>query len=158
MRRAERQITDPSVINDILDRALTTSIGLCADNQPYVVPMSYGYEMVGDELHVYLHGAKEGHKLDVIRSNSACCLEFHTDVTPIAGDAACNHSTAYASVIAFGNIEILEDANDKIHGLTTIMKTQTKKDFTFNEQQASAVAVMRFVSKEFTGKRHEMPS
>jgi hypothetical protein len=38
MRRKEQQIHDTSAIEDILSRAMVCRLGLCEDNQPYVVP------------------------------------------------------------------------------------------------------------------------
>ena len=62
MTRRERQVTDINEIIKILDTAKVLHLGLCVDNEPYVVPMNYGYEMDGDKLTVYLHGARQGKK------------------------------------------------------------------------------------------------
>ena len=42
MTKRERQITDPEQILDILNRGKVLHLGLCVDNEPYVVPMNYG--------------------------------------------------------------------------------------------------------------------
>ena len=43
MTKRERQITDPVQIRRILDESKILHLGLCVDNEPYVVPMNYGY-------------------------------------------------------------------------------------------------------------------
>lgn len=44
-------------------------LGMFDENYPYVVPLHYGYEMKDGKLTFYVHGAKEGHKLDCLRKN-----------------------------------------------------------------------------------------
>jgi nitroimidazol reductase NimA-like FMN-containing flavoprotein (pyridoxamine 5'-phosphate oxidase superfamily) len=44
MRRKEREIKDVAAIEDILKRAFVCRLGLCEDNQPYVVPLCHGYK------------------------------------------------------------------------------------------------------------------
>ena len=56
MTRRERQVTDPEKILEILQRSKVVHLGLCDGNQPYVVPMNYGYEMEEGRLTLYLHG------------------------------------------------------------------------------------------------------
>ena len=60
MTKRERQITDPQQILSILDRAKVLRLGLAVDNEPYVVPMNYGYVMEDGKLTLYLHSAVRG--------------------------------------------------------------------------------------------------
>ena len=51
MRRFEREVTDPVLINEMLKLMDTAYIGVNdADGIPYVVPLSFGYEMTDTEL------------------------------------------------------------------------------------------------------------
>ena len=45
LTKRERQLTDPDQIRRILDTAKVLHLGLAVDNEPYVVPMNYGYTM-----------------------------------------------------------------------------------------------------------------
>ena len=100
-----------------------------------------------------MHGAKEGHKLDLIRENAKSCIELECDVEPISGgDIACKYSSSYSSIIAKGVCEIVEDSTEKLRGLNILMKHQTGKEFEINEQMAKAVTVMKFTAKEFSAK------
>ena len=67
--RREREVTDINEILSILDKAKVLHLGLVDGDEPYVVPMNYGYVMEDGKLTVYLHGAKVGRKLDVMRAN-----------------------------------------------------------------------------------------
>ena len=38
-------------------------------DEPYVVPMNYGYTLEDGELCIYLHGATVGRKIDIMKKN-----------------------------------------------------------------------------------------
>ena len=56
-----------------------------------------------------------------------------------------------------GTAEILEDVEEKEKGLSILMKTQTGKDFEFNEQLVSIVSVIKITVSEYTAKRRPLP-
>ena len=60
MTKRERQVTDEQQIRGILDRAKFLHLGLAVNNEPYVVPMSYGYTHENGRLVLYLHSAVRG--------------------------------------------------------------------------------------------------
>ena len=64
MTRRERQVTDEAQITAILDAGKVLHLGLAVDNEPYVVPMNYGYTRENGKLVMYLHSAVRGKKLD----------------------------------------------------------------------------------------------
>ena len=67
--KREREVTDPQQIRYILDTAKVLHLGMVDGDEPYVIPMNYGYTMEDGELTLYLHGATKGRKLDVLRAN-----------------------------------------------------------------------------------------
>ena len=67
--RRELQITDINEIKEILDKGTVLHLGLVDGDEPYVVPMNYGYTLVDGKLTIYLHGATAGRKLDIMRVN-----------------------------------------------------------------------------------------
>ena len=69
MRRKDREILDLDKIESIIAGARYMHLGMFDENYPYVVPLHYGYEMKDGKLTFYVHGAKEGHKLDCLRKN-----------------------------------------------------------------------------------------
>ena len=154
--RREREVTDMNEILGILDRARIVHVGMIDGDRPYVVPMNYGYTMDDSGLTLYLHGATAGRKLDVLRVNPRVFIEMDTDVVPFDGPAACQHGTCYSSIMGDGVAEIIEDAEGKIHGLTILMKTQTGKDFTFDDKMVSIVSVIKIDVAEYTAKHRPM--
>lgn len=158
MTRRELEVTDQAQIIEILNKCKVLHLGLIDGNKPYIVPMNYGYTMENGKLTIYLHGASKGHKLDVIRANPVCCFEMECEVHPFEGVLPCQYGTTYYSLMGEGNITIIDDVEEKMQALTTLMKTQTNKDFTFNERLVSIVAVMRIDADIYTAKHRPLPA
>lgn len=78
MRRFENQVHDREMIRAILDNILIVNLGINDGDYPYVVPLSFGYEMTEEQLLIYLHCAREGHKVDLWRKNPKVSLTFST--------------------------------------------------------------------------------
>lgn len=158
MTRRELQITDREEILDILDRSMIVHIGLVDGDEPYVVPMNYGYTMDEEgRLTLYLHGATQGRKLDLMRKNPKVFIEMECDVKQFEGDVACRYGTAYKSLMGSGTAEILNDPEEKMRCLSLFMKTQTGKDFEFNEKLVKVVSIIKIHVKEYTAKRRNAP-
>ena len=157
MTKRERQITDPNQIKAILDTAQVLHLGLAVDNMPYVVPMNYGYVMNDGKLTLYLHGATRGKKLDMIRKNPIVFFEMDCDRVPFDGVMPCQYGLAYSSVMGQGTATIVEDVEEKKQAMTVLMKTQTGKDFTFEDRLVSMVAVIRIDVSEYTAKHRPIP-
>ena len=157
MTKRELQVTDPQQIQAILDTAKVLHLGLCVDNEPYVVPMNYGYIMEGGKLVLYLHCATQGKKLDMIRANPRVFFELDCDRMPFEGDKPCQYGLVYSSVMGRGTARILEDTEEKIQAMTLLMKTQTGKDFDFTDRLVSIVSVIRIDVAEYTAKHRPLP-
>lgn len=157
MTRREREVTDTNKILEILDKAKVLHLGLVDGDEAYVVPMNYGYTYENDKLTLYLHGARRGRKLDLIRQNPKVFFEMDCDIVPFEGEVACKYGITYSSIMGRGLAEIVEDPEEKMKALSVLMKTQTGKDFEFNEKLVSVVAVIRIDVSEFTAKCRPAP-
>ena len=157
MTRREFEVTDQAVIRDILEQSKVLRLGLVDDGMPYVVPMNYGYELEEGKLTLYLHSAVKGYKLDVIAKNPVCCFEMDCGVTPFEGKVPCPYGITYYSLMGRGEICLVEDAAEKERAMTLLMKTQTGKDFEFNERLVSIVSVLRIDVSVYTAKHRPLP-
>ena len=72
MRKVEREIRDQAEILAIMNEALVCRLGFSDEGTPYVVPMNFG---LGENC-LYLHCAREGRKLDILRKNDRVCFEM----------------------------------------------------------------------------------
>ncbi len=157
MTRRERQITDKEQITRVLDTGKVLHLGLAVDNEPYVVPMNYGYTEEDGKLVVYLHSAVRGKKLDMIRANPKVFFEISCDLLPFEGEKPCQYGLAYSSVMGRGTARIVEDVEEKKRAMSILMKTQTGKDFSFADRLVSMVAVIRIDVSEYTAKHRPLP-
>lgn len=157
MTRREREVTDINKILEILDKCKVLHLGLVDGDEAYVVPMNYGYTYENDKLTLYLHGARRGKKIDLMRANPKVFFEMDCDIVPFEGEVACKYGITYSSIMGKGKAEIVEDPVEKMKALSILMKTQTNKDFEFNEKLVSVVAVIRIDVTEFTAKHRPAP-
>ena len=157
MTKRERQITDEHQIRAILDAAKVLHLGLAVDNEPYVVPMNYGCTWENGKMVLYLHSALQGKKLDMIRANPKVFFVMDCDLTPFEGEKPCQYGLSYSSVMGRGEARIVEDVEEKKKAMSILMKTQTGKDFTFEDRLVSIVAVVRIDVSEYTAKYRPVP-
>ena len=157
MTKRERQITDPQQIQHILDTAKVLHLGLCVDNEPYVVPMNYGYTLEGEKLVLYLHSAVQGKKLDMICANPKVFFELECDLQPFEGRLPCQYGCAYSSVMGRGEARLVDDVEEKKKAMSILMKTQTGKDFSFEDRLVSIVTVVRIDVAQYTAKHRPLP-
>ena len=157
MTKRELQITDLNEIQAILDTAKVLHLGMAVNNEPYVVPMNYGYTMEEGKLTLYLHSAVRGKKLDMLRANPRVFFELNCHRKPFEGEKPCQYGLSYSSVMGWGAAVLVEDVEEKMKAMTVLMKTQTGKDFSFNEKLVSMVAVVRIDVAEYTAKHRPVP-
>ena len=156
MRRTDREITNTEDILKIVDKAKILHLGLFDKDFPYIVPLHYGYEYNNGVFLFYLHGAKEGHKLDLIRVNPNACIELECNVELISGgENPCKYSSTYGSFIGRGKAEILSNPKEKLKGLELLMKNQTGRSFHIDESMAVSVEVIKVTVSDFTAKARQ---
>ena len=130
MRRSEKEITERSAIDEIINRCLVCRLALSDGGIPYVIPMNFGYE--GNTL--YFHTAREGRKLDILRKNNQVCFELDTDVEIIAAEDAAGWGARYCCVIGFGTASLVDDPVEKRKAYDSIMPVAGR-------QEATSVAI-----------------
>ena len=157
MTKRERQVTDPKKIMDIMDAGKVLHLGLAVNDEPYVVPMNYGYTMENEKLVLYLHSAVRGKKLDMIRANPKVFFEIDCDRVPFESELPCQYGLSYSSVMGKGIAHIVDDVEEKKKAMSILMKTQTNKDFTFDDRLVSVVAVIRIDVEAYTAKHRPIP-
>ena len=157
MTKRERQITDESRIREILDKSRVVHLAMCVNNEPYVVPMNYGYTMDEGKLTLYLHCATRGKKLEMLQANPRVFFEMDCDRMPFEGDKPCQYGLVYSSIMGRGIARIIEDVEEKKQAMSILMKTQTGKDFSFDDKLVSIVSVIRIDAAEYTAKHRPLP-
>lgn len=157
MRRKDREVTDPAEIRDILDRAKVVHVAMLDGDTPYVLPMNYGYVLENGQLKLYLHSALQGRKLEVLRRNGHVGFCMECDLMPVAGETACKYGMAFSSVVGSGTAAPVTDMEEKKAGLAALMRTQTGREFSFDDRMTEHVAVICITATEFSAKKHPLP-
>ncbi len=153
MRRADREVTDPEKILEMVRRCTCCRIGFCDDGKVYIVPLSFGFAKTGNTYVFYFHSAREGRKLDLIRKNPDVGFEMDSDYEIIAGDVACDYSARFRSIIGNGTLSMVESMEEKRLGLTLIMEQQAgRQDWVFHDKMVDAVAVFKLTVTEMSCK------
>lgn len=84
------------------------------DNYPYAIPINYVY----DGEHIYLHSAKQGHKIDALKRNPkvSLCVVAKGDVVPE------EFTTYFRSAIVFGRARLVEEDDEKVEALWKLLR------------------------------------
>jgi len=151
MRQAEREIKDRGAIDDLMNRATVCRLGLVDGDEPYIVPMNFGY----DGKSLFFHCAKERRKIDILRRHDKVCFEIDLDTAVVKGDVACKFSMRYRSIMGVGRAHLVEDAEGKRHGLNLIMSHYTKGPFEYAERGFDLALVIRVDIEGISGKRSQ---
>ena len=150
MRKHEKEITDRGEMEDILSRVEVVRVAMCDGEEPYVVPVNFGYR----DGCLYFHCAPEGHKLDILRRNNRVCFEAATDINLLLDKTGgCGCTTHYLCVMGRGRAEILEDTEAKLEGLRVLMAHYTDAETEFPEKLVERTGVVRITVESMTGKR-----
>jgi nitroimidazol reductase NimA-like FMN-containing flavoprotein (pyridoxamine 5'-phosphate oxidase superfamily) len=150
MRRSDKEVRSREEIDAIIRSADVCRLAFAADDEPYLVPISFGYDGVA----LYIHTAKTGRKIDFIERNSKVCFEFESNVK-LREDArdACKWTFDFESVIGYGTVTELEALDDKARGLNEIMKHYSGRDWIIEPPHLTTTRVWRITIDSVTGKR-----
>jgi len=150
MRRKDKEIQSKDLIEQVIVKAQVCRLGLCKDNMPYIVPISFGY----DGASIYFHTAIEGMKLDYIGANKQICFEFEHEVRVIPDEnEACKWSFSFYSVIGFGTVEEIVDPQRKVYAFNQIMQHYSDREWDFNEKLVEKVRLWSISIEQITGKQ-----
>ena len=150
MRKKDKEIKDENTIKSIIKRATVCRIGLSENNVPYIVPLNFGYK---DDC-LYFHSAREGKKIDMIRSNNDVCFEIDIDHEIVKRENACDWSMKYYSIIGFGKAFLVEGFEEKRKALDIIMEHYSgKSSFEYPEDTVNNAAIIKVKIESMTGKK-----
>ncbi len=92
-------------------RAEIMRLAFCDADEPYVVPVCFAYQ---DGV-IFVHSAKEGRKLEIIRRSGKVCFEVDT-YKIVRKDVPCKWTIDYTSVIGLGDASLIEDVEEEEEG------------------------------------------
>lgn len=150
MRKANQEITDKSILEEILTDAQICRLAMIDNGLPYILPFNLGYS----ENCIYIHSAPAGKKIDILRENPLVCFEVEQKAEIIKDDIACKWSTLYRSVVGYGIVEIITDFEEKRRGLETIMAQHgAKGKMEFKPKEVESIVILKLSISSITGKQ-----
>lgn len=116
------------------------------DDYPYALPINYVY----DGEHIYLHSAKQGHKIDALMRNPkvSLCVVAQGDIVPE------EFTTYFRSAIVFGRARLVEEDDEKVEALWKLSRKYCS-DLDATAEIAKflkAVAIIEITIDSLTGK------
>jgi len=149
MRRKDKEIAERAEMESIIRESTICRLALADNEQPYIVPLCFGYK----DNSLYFHSAAEGKKIDILRKNKNVCFEFDVGSEIKTGKTACEWGMKYRSVIGFGNASFLEDPDSKQAALDIIMQQYSDRSFAYSEKILKKTLVIKVEITHMTGKQ-----
>jgi uncharacterized protein len=150
MRRKDKEITEPSEIDSIIRGSSVCRIAVADAEQPYIVPLCFGY----DNGTLYFHSAGKGKKIELLQKSRRICFEFDTVYGVKKGEAPCDWGLRFESVIGVGDVSFIEAVADKKEALNLIMKQYGGEgEWDYPESALAGTVVFKIDIESMTGKR-----
>lgn len=153
MRRKDREVTQMSEIEKILNKCKVFRIGMVDENGVYILPLNFGYFLDGDKLELYFHGAKAGKKVELLGRDGTLGFEMDCDHELKEDEDPCEYSYKFASIIGQGKATIILNELEQIKAINCIMKHQTGREFEFNPKMLKNVLIYKIEVDKFSAKR-----
>lgn len=157
MRHAE-YARDEGWIVDFLHQAQVGHVATQSGEQPYITPTLFWYDAARHEI--YFHSNITGRIRSNTESHPQVCFEASRAGKPLPSNIALEFSYQYESVIAFGEIRLVEDNDEKerlLYGLIekyfpTMTPGEEYRPITEKELQRTSVYAIAVNS--WSGKRN----
>lgn len=150
MRRLDKLIIDPQIINQILNESDLCRLGLVDDGEAYIVPVNYAHH----DGCLYFHSAKQGRKIEVLKRSEIISFEITYLSQVQTGEKACNWTTRYRSIMGRADVLFVHDFDEKTKALDLIMKkhgaTGTQH---YDRAMVDSVAILKLPIISLTAKQ-----
>ena len=154
MRRKDRQ-RDEAFCLDLIDKATNGVMAIATgEDTPYCLPLSF----VRAEKSLYFHCAKEGRKIDLLRTNPKVCVTFIGYDSPTYQAEDNNFTTLFASAIVTGSAYEVTEDDEKIEALRALCKKLLSQAMTGDnfdraiQTSLPVTAVWRIDLEDISGK------
>jgi uncharacterized protein len=151
MRRNDKEITSPGIIENILKTAEICRLGLVDNNEAYIVPVNFAYH----DGSIYIHSAGMGRKIEILQQNNQVAFELEGEASIQTGPKPCNWTTRYRSIMGKGKITIETDPDQKKQALDLIMKKYGwgNEELVYDDALISRVCILDLRIESLSGKQ-----
>ncbi len=143
-------IEDRNEINEVIKACKTCYVAMSDGDTPYVLPMNFALD--GDT--VILHSAQSGRMWKTIRKNPKVCINWTLGEELAWQDVrvGCSYRVKSKSVLVEGEIEVIDDYDEKYRMLKETMAQYSDREFKFSKPAVVNVGIMKVHIKKITGK------
>jgi nitroimidazol reductase NimA-like FMN-containing flavoprotein (pyridoxamine 5'-phosphate oxidase superfamily) len=148
-------IEDRRRINEIIKACKTCYLAMSENGQPYVLPMNFALE----DDYVILHSAPEGRMWETLKVNPKVCINWTLgeDLAWQNVKVGCSYRVKSQSVLVEGEVEFIEDFDEKYRCLKLLMAQYSDREFKFGIPAVKNVGVVKvrinkIICKEFGAK------
>jgi uncharacterized protein len=110
-RRPKQTLTDPAVIDAVIDRGEHLTLAMARDGEPYLATVNYGWD--AGQRCFFFHCAVEGRKADMLRANPRIWGQILEDLG--YRDGRCLHD--YRTVQFSGTVTFIDEPEEKRRAL-----------------------------------------
>ena len=105
-----------ATIYQILDQSLVAHVGFVVNDEPFVIPMTFGRK----GSRIYLHGANTSRLIKNIKGGIPVCITVTQLDGIVLARSAFHHSMNYQSAVIFGKANEIMDETEKVEALKYI--------------------------------------
>ena len=149
MRRTDREITDFYEIADIIKRADVVRVAFC-DEYPYILPFNFGIKLCGEKLSLYIHGAFDGKKIQLIKQSNRVGFETDRCFEYEQGSI----TSRYESAVGYGTLSIVTDSDEKKDALELILSHYGEKLYKLDSDCINSTNILRLDVINVCGKKN----
>lgn len=157
VREPHRGVYDRAAAYRILDEGFICHVGFVADDQPFVIPTSYGRK--GDSL--YIHGSAASRMLRQMKDGVPVCVSVTLLDGLVLARSIFNHSMNYRSVVVLGRATLVDDPTEKLQALQAISEHIISGRWADarqpNERELKQTSVLKLSIEEFSAKVRSGP-
>ncbi|MGD2216453.1 MAG: pyridoxamine 5'-phosphate oxidase family protein [Gemmatimonadales bacterium] len=159
VRRRDKAVTDEGWIKAFLHSGAWGALASVAEGQPFIHTNLYVYD---EDAHViYLHTAREGRTRSNLERDRRACFSVAEMGRVLPDQVAAEFSVEYAGVTVFGRGFVVEDDEEKAHGLQLLTDKyaphlQAERDYRpANQEELDRTSVLRIEIESWSGKKNE---
>lgn len=154
MRWMNHWETNPQKVEALLQKSLVIRLALCDGDQPYIVPVNYGFQV----NRLIFHSRTTGTKVDLLSNNPQVSFQVDADVAVVPHDEACRWSMTFKSIVGSGTVRLIQSQEEKIRGLDLICKHYCSTTMKMSTKMIERTNVYEISVTSLTYRESEPPA
>ncbi|VAW20401.1 hypothetical protein MNBD_BACTEROID01-2035 [hydrothermal vent metagenome] len=142
--------------NKIIRACKICFLSMAYENTPYAIPMNFAL----DEDTVILHSAQSGRMWETLEKNPKVCINWTLGEEIAWQDIqiGCSYQIRSKSVNVEGEVEFVDDYDEKVRCLELLMAQYSSREFRFNAPAVRNVGILKVHIKTISAKEFGVPA